>query len=169
MDAGVSVDSYGRCLHNREEGRREGGDRNGGAKKIDLLRQYKFAIAFENSPLTVRPQVPIISYGVVMNQFDTHTFTVLLRFPRVVHPVCTALLFVRTQDYTTEKFTQALIAGAIPITLGPPNIRDFAPAPDSFIAAESFDSPAQLALAVPTPYTALAVCVCVSVCVCVCV
>lgn len=72
MDAGVSVDSYGRCLHNREEGRREGGDRNGGAKKIDLLRQYKFAIAFENSPLTVRPQVPIISYGIVMNQFDTH-------------------------------------------------------------------------------------------------
>jgi hypothetical protein len=47
MDAGVFVDSYGRCL-------------------------YKFAIAFENSPLTVRPQVPIISYGIVMNQFDTH-------------------------------------------------------------------------------------------------
>ena len=57
MDAGVSVDSYGRCLHNREEGRREGSDRNGGAKKIDLLRQYKFAIAFENSPLTVCPRI----------------------------------------------------------------------------------------------------------------
>ena len=55
---------------------------------------------------------------------------------------------MHTQDYTTEKFTQALVAGAIPITLGPPNIKDFAPHPDSFIAAESFASPVELAQAV---------------------
>ena len=55
MEAGVSVDSYGRCLHNREEGSRGDDDASGAAKKINLLREYKFAIAFENSPLTVRP------------------------------------------------------------------------------------------------------------------
>lgn len=49
------------------------------------------------------------------------------------------------QDYTTEKFTQALVAGAVPITLGPPNLRDFAPHPDSFLPAESFASPPELA------------------------
>jgi|EP01043_Picozoa_sp_COSAG02_P031770 hypothetical protein len=54
MDAGVSVDSYGRCLHNREEGRRRDNDASGATNKIDLLRKYKFAIAFENSQLTVR-------------------------------------------------------------------------------------------------------------------
>ena len=51
------------------------------------------------------------------------------------------------QDYTTEKFTQALVAGAVPITLGPPNLRDFAPHPDSFLPAESFASPPKLARA----------------------
>ena len=55
MDAGVSVDSYGRCLHNREEGTRGNDDSSGVTNKINLLRKYKFAIAFENSMLTVRP------------------------------------------------------------------------------------------------------------------
>lgn len=52
------------------------------------------------------------------------------------------------QDYTTEKFTQALVAGAVPITLGPPNLKDFAPHPDSFLAAEVYSSPTKLAEAV---------------------
>jgi hypothetical protein len=99
----VTVDSYGRCLHNREEGQHAHDDGDGAASKIALLRRYKFAIAFENSP-------------------------------RI--------------DYTTEKFTQALIAGAVPITLGPPNIQDFAPHPDAFLAAEAYSTPAELAQAI---------------------
>ena len=53
MDAGVSIDSYGRCLHNREEGAHD----DAVTSKVSLLRKYKFAIAFENSPSTVRPRV----------------------------------------------------------------------------------------------------------------
>ena len=101
IDAGIAVDSYGRCLHNRKE--KPDSDLGATGSKVNLLRRYKFAIAFENSP---------------------------------------------REDYTTEKFTQALLAGAIPVTLGPPNLLagGFAPHPDSFLAAESFASPTELAV-----------------------
>eukprot|EP00960_Hanusia_phi_P059267 764116-Hanusia_phi.AAC.5 len=36
-------------------------------------------------------------------------------------------------DYVTEKFYQALIAGSVPVYLGAPNIHEFAPSPNSFI------------------------------------
>jgi len=48
-------------------------------------------------------------------------------------------------DYVTEKFFQALVAGAVPVVMGLENIADFAPAPNSFIHVSDFASPAALA------------------------
>ena len=42
---GVSVDSYGRCMHNKEEERVKSRDHT----KLHLLSRYKFSLAFENS------------------------------------------------------------------------------------------------------------------------
>ncbi|XP_020683800.1 glycoprotein 3-alpha-L-fucosyltransferase A [Dendrobium catenatum] len=36
-------------------------------------------------------------------------------------------------DYVTEKFFQSLVAGAIPVVVGAPNIQDFAPSPNSIL------------------------------------
>ncbi|PKA59513.1 Putative fucosyltransferase-like protein [Apostasia shenzhenica] len=37
------------------------------------------------------------------------------------------------EDYVTEKFFQSLVAGSVPVVVGAPNIRDFAPSIDSFL------------------------------------
>ncbi|XP_072992354.1 glycoprotein 3-alpha-L-fucosyltransferase A-like isoform X3 [Typha latifolia] len=37
------------------------------------------------------------------------------------------------EDYVTEKFFQSLVAGAIPVVIGAPNIQDFAPSPGSVL------------------------------------
>lgn len=37
------------------------------------------------------------------------------------------------EDYVTEKFFQSLVAGAVPVVIGAPNIQDFAPAPNSIL------------------------------------
>ncbi|KAK9166379.1 hypothetical protein Scep_001570 [Stephania cephalantha] len=37
------------------------------------------------------------------------------------------------EDYVTEKFFQSLVAGAVPVVVGAPNILDFAPSPESFL------------------------------------
>ncbi|CAM6037149.1 unnamed protein product [Sphagnum compactum] len=43
------------------------------------------------------------------------------------------------EDYVTEKFFQALVAGSIPVVVGPPNIQDFAPAPNSYLYIKHAD------------------------------
>jgi alpha-1,3-fucosyltransferase 10 len=48
-------------------------------------------------------------------------------------------------DYVTEKFFDAFVAGSVPVVLGAPNVRDFAPADRSYIDAADFDGPKALA------------------------
>jgi hypothetical protein len=48
-------------------------------------------------------------------------------------------------DYVTEKVYQAWQAGAVPVYMGAPNLREWAPADDSFVDARAFPSPAALA------------------------
>jgi hypothetical protein len=49
------------------------------------------------------------------------------------------------RDYVTEKFFDPLVAGSVPVYLGAPNVREFAPADDCFIDAADFAGPAELA------------------------
>lgn len=72
----------------------------GRATKLDILRRYRFNLAYENC-------------------ID--------------------------RDYVTEKWFDCLLAGCVPVYLGAPNIADFAPAPDSYVDASTFDDPAALA------------------------
>lgn len=50
-----------------------------------------------------------------------------------------------TVDYVTEKFYDPLLAGAVPIYLGAPNIEEFSPGENCFVDVCDFDSPQQLA------------------------
>ncbi|KAI0494848.1 hypothetical protein KFK09_024993 [Dendrobium nobile] len=43
------------------------------------------------------------------------------------------------EDYVTEKFFQSLVAGAVPVVIGAPNIQDFAPSDDSILHIKSLD------------------------------
>ena len=49
------------------------------------------------------------------------------------------------QDYVTEKFYIPLMAGAVPVYLGAPNIASFAPDAESYIDVSKFPSPEALA------------------------
>lgn len=90
----VEIDSYGKVLNNRMMEHD-----SGNKSKMELYKDYKFVIAFENS--------------------------------------C-------APDYVTEKFYDPLLAGAVPIYLGAPNIREFAPGEGCFVHVPDFDSPASL-------------------------
>ena len=48
-------------------------------------------------------------------------------------------------DYVTEKFYDPLLAGAVPVYLGAPNIEEFAPGDHSFVDVRQYDSPKSLA------------------------
>lgn len=50
------------------------------------------------------------------------------------------------KDYVTEKFYDPLLAGAVPIYLGAPNVDDYAPGDNCYINVADFDSPKELAL-----------------------
>ena len=45
------------------------------------------------------------------------------------------------KDYVTEKFFNPLLAGTVPVYLGAPNIREFAPGENCFLDICTFDSP----------------------------
>ena len=77
---GVSVHSYGKCVHNTDEDRSQCQGRDN--CKVYLLSTHKFSLAFENS---------------------------------------------ETDDYITEKFFQTLTSGAVPVYIGSPNVKFFAP------------------------------------------
>lgn len=51
----------------------------------------------------------------------------------------------RETDYVTEKFFEPLWTGSVPVYLGAPNIRDFAPGENCYIDAADFPDPADLA------------------------
>ena len=52
---------------------------------------------------------------------------------------------VHDRDYVTEKFFDPLLAGSVPIYLGAPNIKDFAPGDHCFVDVRQFESPRSLA------------------------
>ncbi|KAF8410061.1 hypothetical protein HHK36_002583 [Tetracentron sinense] len=49
------------------------------------------------------------------------------------------------EDYVTEKFFQSLVAGAVPVVVGAPNIQDFAPSPGSVIHIKELEDVASVA------------------------
>ena len=50
------------------------------------------------------------------------------------------------KDYVTEKFFNPLLAGTVPVYLGAPNIREFAPGENCFLDVSAFDSPEGVAV-----------------------
>ena len=91
----IPIDSYGKLFNNCKLEQDSGQD-----SKMELYKQYKFVIAFENSCAT---------------------------------------------DYVTEKFYDPLLAGAVPIYLGAPNIEEFTPGEGCFVDIRNFDPPQKLA------------------------
>jgi glycosyl transferase family 10 (putative fucosyltransferase) len=93
-------------------------------------------------------RVKVASFGHVMNnQGDAHIgagqeaklaligqYRFTLAFENAIEP-----------DYVTEKLYDALIAGSVPVYLGAPNVREFAPAEHCYIDASRFAGPAELA------------------------
>lgn len=97
----VTVDSYGKCLHNKDLPPHLVDPLTFNSDEIhDLVAYYKFSLAFENA---------------------------------------------RCHDYITEKFWRPLYAGAVPIVMGSPSIKDWAPTNRSIINANDFESPQKLA------------------------
>lgn len=100
----ISVDSYGRDLNNKDW------PKNISKKnKVELVKNYKFCIAIENSVITwkngTKYEAPHIN-----------------------------------DDYVTEKLTDCLVAGSIPIYFGPHNIDLFLPHPTSIINFRDYNS-----------------------------
>lgn len=97
----ISVDSYGKCLHNKDLSHHLLDPLTFNTKEIqEIVSKYKFSLAFENA---------------------------------------------RCHDYITEKFWRPLYAGSVPIVIGSPTIKDWAPTNHSIIVAEDFVSPKELA------------------------
>ena len=90
MDNGVSVDSYGSCMHNKEFPRGLGN--NYLDEKTSLISTYKFTIAFENSNYKdyvteklfscfVAGSVPsTFSYNLVIKPYSSHGHIKRARF-----------------------------------------------------------------------------------------
>ena len=97
----VTVDAYGKCLHNRDLPEHLVNPLTFDSQEIlSLVSKYKFTLAFENA---------------------------------------------RCHDYITEKFWRPLYAGSVPIVLGSPSIKDWAPTNHSIIVTDDFKTPEELA------------------------
>jgi hypothetical protein len=58
---------------------------------------------------------------------------------------CLALENSVARDYVTEKIFDAFLAGTVPVYRGAPNVAEFVPGPHSYIDANDFAGPAELA------------------------
>jgi alpha-1,3-fucosyltransferase 10 len=92
--------------------------------------------------------LPVDSYGKVLHNRDLDTPD-QGRWSKVEtvrrYKFCLAFENSIEPDYVTEKFFQALAAGAVPVYRGAPNIRDFWPGAECGIDAADFAGPAELA------------------------
>lgn len=109
-----TVDSYGNDLNNRKWP-----NIISRKNKVDILKQYKFCIAIENSVIT-------------WNNGSKYEASLL------------------NNDYVTEKLTDCLLAGSIPIYFGPKNINLFLPHPNSIINLSSFKTIRDLSIYIHT-------------------
>eukprot|EP00744_Colponema_vietnamica_P019199 GILI01027158.1.p1 GENE.GILI01027158.1~~GILI01027158.1.p1 ORF type:complete len:419 (+),score=14.74 GILI01027158.1:90-1346(+) len=99
----ITVDSYGKCLHNMDGFVTPNGSYLALADNSHfstIYKSYKFILAFENS-------------------------------------IC--------NDYLSEKFWRAFEYGVVPVVMGFPRVRDFAPVPDAIVDVNDFTSVEQLA------------------------
>jgi alpha-1,3-fucosyltransferase 10 len=92
--------------------------------------------------------VAVDSYGKLLNTRsiqgrDSGRQTKLDTIAR--YKFCLAFENSLARDYVSEKFFDPLLAGTVPVYRGAPNIADFAPGPHSYIDANDFRGPAELA------------------------
>eukprot|EP00744_Colponema_vietnamica_P013817 GILI01019368.1.p1 GENE.GILI01019368.1~~GILI01019368.1.p1 ORF type:complete len:354 (-),score=14.00 GILI01019368.1:66-1127(-) len=80
----------------------------------------------------------------VLNSYSSGDWRLVKRQIFQRYPIVLAFENANCYDMITEKVFDALIAGAIPVYLGAPNIDDFVPQ-NSFIDARYFADPAELA------------------------
>jgi hypothetical protein len=91
----LDIHAYGKVLRNRDIA-----DDRWRLSKMDIIKHYKFDLAFENAI---------------------------------------------AEDYVSEKFFDPLVAGAVPVYLGAPNVEVFAPGNHCYINTADFKDPSELA------------------------
>ncbi len=98
----MKVDSYGKCLNNKELPQHLQDPISGMFSQdlLDIIGQYKFFLSFENA-------------------------------------IC--------EDYITEKLWRTFEAGSVPVYMGSPSVKDWAPDDHSLIMVDDFASPQALA------------------------
>ena len=97
--------------------------------------------------------ISVDSYGKCLHNKDLpeHLVNSLTFNSDEVHNIVSKYKFslafenARCYDYITEKFWRPLYVGSVPIVLGSPTIKDWAPANRSIIVADNFESPKALA------------------------
>ena len=97
-------------------------------------------------------ELPVDSYGKVFNNKVIENDNGLSTKMDIISKYKFAIAFENAidEDYVTEKFYDPLIAGAVPVYLGAPNIDRFAPGDHCFIDAAGFKSPKELAACLRT-------------------
>jgi len=101
----IRVDSYGKCLKNKEWPE--------GKTWEDIVKQYKFVLALEHS-----------------NCKGFSSISSSIAFPFYFS---TLLMICYQIDYITDKFWKAINFGVVPIVMGAPNIDDYSPSWHSVI------------------------------------